>query len=157
MVSHTSCSSTDLWKTPPPALIFSTLFLSLRRLPGLHHTTNSSNNWQDTTITGIFTFLDFQDSAMPFTLLICHFLLVPFHVNWNFSSGLPFLIILILICHAHIISSADVVNLLLNLLTYNFQYQHLNIFKPSTDLVLSVHYMSRLICIVHTAKLWNMK
>ena len=38
--------------------------------------------------------------------LICHFLLVLFHVSLNLSCGLPFSIILILICTARIISFA---------------------------------------------------
>ena len=150
-------------KTPTASLIFSTTFVSVHRLPSLYQTTSSCINRQSPTITGIFIFLDFQASGMPFPHLICHFLLVLFDIRWKLSCRLPFSTFLIQICHVHIISSVHAVNVLLNLLTTNFHYQHLTILRPSTDLVVGptvlsivcVHYLSWLVCIVYNVKLSN--
>ena len=60
---------------------------------------------------------------------------MPFPLLIKLSCGLPFLIILIQVIHARIISSIHAVNVLPNLLTHNFHLQLLNIFRPCTDFV----------------------
>ena len=90
---------------------------------------------------------------MPFALLIFHFLLVLFHVNWKFSCGLLSSKILILICHDHIISFFHAPNVLLYLLTPNFRYQHLNLsqafYKSCSRTYSTIHCQCLVLVLTH--------